>query len=173
MAEQAAMALLFSAASLVVSLCTLWMALLRRGTVRMTRPRMLFFTSDHHWAGEGRSKIVVNASIYGTAKRRLAIETMWARVDHDGSSHRLTDWFYKETDTVFTGGLNVGEDGQSLFHHFYLPSGSTLYPWKPGQYQLTIMASVSGRHKPVLLFMSPVLELPAMREPVAPGKGFS
>ncbi|MHB1262674.1 MAG: hypothetical protein ACYC2H_13285 [Thermoplasmatota archaeon] len=168
-----ALALALSLASVLVSLTTLWLAYLRPGTVRMTRPRMLFFTTDDQWNDAGRSKIVVIALLYATAKRKIAVETMWLTVEHEGQTHQLTDWFYKDRDEAFPSGLNVGEDGRALYHHFYLPAQTTLYPWPAGDYRLRVHARIAGSPKDHVLFETPNLRLPPGLTAKPDGRGFS
>jgi hypothetical protein len=156
-----------------IALTTLWLAYLRPGTLRMTRPRMLFFTSDRQWDRKGRSKIVVIALLYATAKRKVAVETMWVTVEHEGQTHVLPDWFYKASDEAFPSGLNVGEEGRALYHHFYLPRESPLYPWPAGNYTVSVWAKVAGQTEAVPLFVSPVLSLPAGMDKADVEEGFS
>jgi hypothetical protein len=134
---------------------------------------MIFFTTDRQWDRKGRSKLVVIALLYSTAKRKVAVENMWAVVTHEGTSHVLSDWFYKERDEAFPSGLNVGEEGRALYHHFYLPRQSPLSPWPGGQYTVAVLARVSGRRKPVTLFQSPVVDLPAGLDKADQEEGFS
>jgi hypothetical protein len=114
-------------------------------------------------------------ALYSTAKRKIAVETLWMTVAHAGEEHVLADWFYKERDEAFPSGLNVGEDGRALYHHFYLPAHSPLYPWPPGEYHLKVHARIAGRAREITLFDSPALLLPSTpgEKSPRPGEGFS
>lgn len=60
-----------SVLALAVSVITAWLTLIRRGTVRMTRPTQIFFKADDsRWEdAESSPKVYLRALMFATSKR--------------------------------------------------------------------------------------------------------
>jgi len=140
-----------SSLSLVVSLSTLWLTLLRRGTVKMTLPTTVFFGPD---GGEAPRlpKVYFRALLYSTGKRGHIIESMSVRLRRGESSQVFNIWVHGERHQLVRGsGLYVGSEGVASTHHFLLPKDGTSYQFLPGTYNLEVFATLVGRSKPLVL----------------------
>lgn len=79
-----AVALGISLASLSVSGLTAW-ATLRRGTIKMTRPTVIYFGPDG--GARGVNKVFLRTILYSTGARGRIIEEMYLKL-HRGGNHR-------------------------------------------------------------------------------------
>jgi hypothetical protein len=135
--------------SLAVSGVTLYLTLLRKGTLAMTKPTALFFVRD---GPGGPPKIAVTALLYSTSKRGQVVESMFLRLERDGQVQAFNEWIYWEGSKVQLGGVKVGDEGRTTFDHFLMSRGAGNYDLRPGRYQVSIHARLVGRTAPVQLF---------------------
>jgi hypothetical protein len=69
-------AIVIAILSLFLSVVTAWLTLLRKGTVRMTKPTMFFFGYDP----EGMAKVFLRTLLYSTSKRNHVVESMFVKL---------------------------------------------------------------------------------------------
>ncbi len=131
-----------AALSLMASALTLWLTLLRRGRLRMTRPTQLMFTVG---GAAKEPQVYFRALLYSTARRGHVVENMFVRLRRGESAQTLSVWVCGEDRLVRGGGIYVGPDGSVLNHHFLHPSDGSTYRFAPGQYSLEVFADVVGR----------------------------
>lgn len=147
------LAILVSVFSLALSALTLWLTLLRKGSLRMTRPTIIFFGPD----GEGGApKVFIRALLYSTGKRGLLIENMYLRLRRGESTQTFNVWVHGDDRLARGSGLFVGSDGVTLNHHFLHPRDGTRFDFLPGQYSVEVFANLVGASRPVPLSQIPL-----------------
>ena len=72
-----AVSIVISVSALAVSVTTAWLTLVRRGTIRMTQPTLVFFGPD---GGGGSPKVFLRTLLYSTAKRGQIVENMFLKL---------------------------------------------------------------------------------------------
>ncbi len=92
-----ALSLAIAALALFISGLTAWLILLRRGTVRMTQPTMIFF--GHDAGGFGPPKVYLRALLYPTAKRGRVIQSMHATLARNETRQTFNIWVYGDKNT--------------------------------------------------------------------------
>lgn len=135
-----------SVAALVVSAMTAWLTLLRRGTVRMTRPAVVYFGPDGASRKEGsaKPKIFLRSLVYSTGKRGHIIESMFATLRRGEMRQTFNIWVYGEDKLARGSGIYVGETGVVCNHHFVLPEDGTRFEFLAGDYRLDVYAALVG-----------------------------
>jgi len=140
-------AIVISVFSLFIAGLTAWLTLLRKGTVKMTQPTMLFFGRDP----EGMSKVFLRTLLYSTSKRNQIVESMFVKVKRGETLQTFNLWVYGDTFLARGSGINVGPDGLVCNHHFLTPKDGTAYTFLPGAYIIEVYASLVGGRSPLLL----------------------
>jgi len=135
--------------ALVISVITAWLTLLRKGTVRMTQPTLVFFGPD---GPSGPPKIFLRTLLYSTAKRGQIIENMFIKVRRGESVQNFNIWVYGDGTMARGSGVYVGEEGVACNHHFLLPKDGTRYEFVAGDYNVEVFASLVGQSKPDPLY---------------------
>jgi len=146
-------AMIVACASLVVSSVTLWLTLLRKGSLRMTRPTILFFGPD---GAEGAPKVFLRALLYSTGKRGLLIENMFVRVRRSESMQTFNVWVYGDDRLARGSGLFVGAEGVASNHHFLHPRDGTRFAFLKGEYTVEVFANIVGSVRPTQLASIPL-----------------
>ena len=146
--------LFVSVLALTISGLTAWLTLLRRGTVLMTQPTVIFFGPDGGpSSGEPRWKVYLRTLLYSTSKRGRIIESMYVRLRRGETSQNFNIWTYGGKNELVRGsGLFVPETGVAFNHHFLLPPDGTSFRFLEGHYSLEVFASLVGDHKSLLLY---------------------
>jgi hypothetical protein len=138
-----------SIAALVVSMATAWLTLLRRGTVRMTKPTGIFLgpdgTPQNRNGAPARSKVFLRSLVYSTGKRGHIIESMFVTLRRGETRQTFNIWIYGEGGLARGSGVYVGETGVVYDHHFLLPFDGTRFEFLAGDYQLDVYAALVGR----------------------------
>jgi hypothetical protein len=147
-------ALSVSVLALAVSGITAWLTLLRRGTVRMTQPTVIFFGPDAPRIHSERPppKIYLRALLFSTAKRGRVVESMHAALHRNESHQNFNIWVHGDDKLVRGSGLFVGETGVAANHHFLTPKDGSAFQFLTGKYRLQIYARLLGDLQPKLLF---------------------
>lgn len=156
-------AIAVSVLALAVSATTAWLTLFRRGTVKMTKPTVIFFGPDTARPGKkiGKPKVYLRALLFATSKRGRVIESMHVSLSRAETRQNFNVWVYGERSELVRGsGLFVGETGVAVNHHFLAPEDDTTFPWAAGPHKLSVYAKLVGDTKPILLFEQ-VLEVTA------------
>jgi hypothetical protein len=138
--------ILISLAALVLSGTTAWLTLLRRGTVRMTKPTVIFFGPDGEPRQNGavRYKVFLRTLVYSTGKRGRIIESMYVSLRRGETRQTFNIWVYGDDKLARGSGLFVGDTGVVCNHHFLLPDDGTKFEFLPGNYQMDVYASLVG-----------------------------
>ena len=149
-----ALALTVATVSLGVSLVTAWLALLRRGTVKMTQPTVIFFGPDSPGRERRASaKIYLRTLLFSTSKRGHVIESMHVRLSGNEAHQNFNIWVYGERARLVRGsGLFVGEAGVAADHHFLPPPDRSGFVFSEGRYRLEVFAHLLGDHRSIQLF---------------------
>jgi hypothetical protein len=137
-----------STASLLISGGTAWLTLFRRGTVKMTKPTLLFFGPD---GKSGPPKVYLRTLLYSTAKRGHIVESMFVRLRRGESVQNFNVWVYGDDRMARGSGIYVGHEGLASNHHFLLPRDGTGYDFLAGEYSFQVYALLVGRRSPLLL----------------------
>jgi hypothetical protein len=158
----ATVSIVIAGIALSVSLLTAWLTLLRRGTVCMTRPTVIYFGPDGGPPREDRSgqKVYLRALLYSTSKRGRIFESMYVRVRRGETSQNFNIWVYGDRSLERGSGLFVGETGVAANHHFILPADGTQFEFLPGVYDFEVYGSLVGGPAVIKLF-SERLQVPA------------
>jgi hypothetical protein len=140
---------ILASAALLVSCTTAWLTIFRRGSLKITRPSVIYFGADGPLkvSEQHKKKIFVRALLYSTGKRGCVIESMHATLNRGGASQTFSLWVYGDKDLLRGSGLFVGETGFASNHHFLRTSGGT-YEFLEGQYRLEIFATLVGQTSP-------------------------
>lgn len=136
--------------SLVISIITLWLTYLHRGTMKMTRPTTIFFGPD---GKDGTDpKVYLRTLLFSTSQKGQIIESMHVRLYRGETVQTFNIWVYGERKELVRGsGLYVGKEGVSYNHHFLMPKDGTTYEFLAGRYKLEVYASLLNK-KPVKMF---------------------
>ena len=150
---------IISVLALCVSLFTAWFTILRRGTVRSTRPSFVAFRYDFVGKPHPQAKIFLRTLLFSTGKRGLVIESLFLRVREWARSDEFSFWGHGDKGLVRGSGLFVGENGVVTNHHFNSINSEMLFPFTPGTYDLELVAKLVNRNRLVPLSRI-VLNLP-------------
>lgn len=151
MGEVASIAI--SIVALLVSAGTAWLTFLRRGTVSMTQPTLIFFGPDGGFEnGKAPAKVFLRTLLFATSRRGRVIESMHLRVTVNETVQNFNVWAYGEERLVRGSGLFVGETGVSANHHFVMPRDGNTFRFIQGTYRIEVFAKLLGDTKPLMLF---------------------
>jgi hypothetical protein len=134
-----------SLASLLISGLTAW-ATLRRGTIKMTRPTVIYFGPDG--GARGVNKVFLRTILYSTGARGRIIEEMFLKLHRGESSQTFNIWVYGDDSLLRGSGLKIGPEGLTCNHHFILREAGPDYDFLPGDYRLEVFASIVGSRRP-------------------------
>lgn len=144
--------LAISGLALAVSMTTAWLTLFRRGTLRMTRPNVIYFGFDST-PNSPDPKVFLRCLLYSTAAKGQLIENLFVRLKHGETTQNFSIWVYGGTARLSRGsGLFVGRDGIATNHHFLMPKDQQSYVFRTGQYDLEVFANLVGKTRPMSLF---------------------
>jgi len=142
---------LFSLLALIVSGVTAWLTLFRRGKVRMTRPKHLFFGWEKGPDGPS-PKIFLRSLLFSTGERGRVVESMYLRVRREQRSTLFSFWAYGERNDLAPGsGFFVGREGVVFNHHFLPASDEPEFGFIAGVYTVEVYATVLNRKRPTKL----------------------
>jgi len=141
--------LIVAVIALVISALTGWLTLVRRGTIRMTRPTVIYFGPD---SGEGRGipKVYFRALLYSTSKRGQLLESMYVKLSWGESSQNFNVWVYGDKQLERGSGLFVPETGFVANHHFLIPRDGSKFEFCDTTYRLDVYASLVGKRAKLL-----------------------
>lgn len=147
-------AIAVSVLALAVSATTAWLTLLRRGTVKMTQPTVIFFGPDVPRSRKERPlpKIYLRTLLFATSKRGRIIESMHVSLTRNESHQNFNIWVHGDDKLVRGSGLFVGEMGVAANHHFLTPEDGNSFQFLPGRYRLRVHARLLGDSKQIILF---------------------
>ena len=141
----ATVSLVVAILALLISGLTAWLTLLKRATVKMTQPTVIYFGPDGDGARDRSSlKVYLRTLLYATAKRGCIVESMFVRLRRGETAQNFNVWVYGDERLIRGSGLFVPEAGLTTNHHFLLPSDGTTFTFLPGAYTVELLASVVG-----------------------------
>jgi hypothetical protein len=143
----ATISLVISIVSIGLSAGTFWWTGLRRGSLKITRPSIVFFGYDG-----SNAKVFLRCLLYSSSARGQLIEHMFVRIAGPQSERLFTFWGYGETKALSAGsGLFVSQTGIALNHHFVSSVHDEPYLFAAGCYTIEVMAKVIPRRRPITL----------------------
>lgn len=153
-------AVAISILALGVSSMTAWLTLLRRGTVRMTQPTVIYFGPDHpnRTGLASCPKVYLRALLFATSKRGRVIESMHVALHRNETHQNFNIWVHGDEKLVRGSGLFVADVGVAASHHFLPPSDLRGFHFSEGQYKFEVFARLLGDKERTLLF-SQMLEI--------------
>jgi hypothetical protein len=149
------LALVISALALATSAFTAWLTLLRRGTVKMTQPTVIFFGPDGPRSARSETlpKVFLRTLLFSTSKRGRIVESMYVTLSCEDIVQDFAVWTYGERNQLVRGsGLFVGETGVEANHHFLISKHTDPFAFIPGLYRLDVYAHLLGDRGRTLLF---------------------
>jgi hypothetical protein len=145
-----AISILISVIALLVSLITLWLTRYRKGTIKMTRPTVIYLGPDG--SGNEHNKIFIRTLLYSTSDRGQYIENMYIKLSRGEMTQNFNIWVYGDQHNLARGsGLFVSKDGLATNHHFLLPNDSLSFTFKQADYKLEVYAELVN-HKPEKIY---------------------
>lgn len=133
--------ILISVIALLVSLITLWLTRYRKGTIKMTKPTVIFFGPDG--SGKEHNKIFIRTLFYSTSDRGQYLENMYVKLSRGEMTQNFNIWVYGDQHNLARGsGLFISKDGLATNHHFLLPNDSLSFTFQPGDYKLEVYAEL-------------------------------
>lgn len=157
-----------STSSLVVSGLTAWLTVFRRGTVKMTRPTVIFFGPD---GKNGQPKIFLRTLLYSTAKRGQVVESIFVRLRRGESVQNFSVWVYGDDRMARGSGVYVGDNGLVTNHHFLLPRDGTAFEFLSGSYSVEVFVSIVGKNPRLLVSQTLLLSKEQASEMKQSGAG--
>lgn len=147
-------ATIIAVVSLLVSITTAWLTLFRRGTVKMTRPTIIFLGRDTPRSKHDGPlpKVFFRALLFATAKRGRIIESLHITLSRNETHQNFNIWVYGNDKLMRGSGLFVGETGVEANHHFLAPRDAASFQFSAGQYHLEVFARLLGDRKQIRLF---------------------
>lgn len=141
-----------SALALIVSGVTAWLTLFRRGTLRMSRPNVIFFGFDST-PGKADPKVFLRCLLYSTAAKGQLLENLYVQLQKGESKQNFSIWVYGDKSDLHRGsGLFVGRDGVAKNHHFLLPPEHRSFVFGAGAYRFRVYGKLVNSSRPLLLF---------------------
>jgi hypothetical protein len=146
------LAILISILALTISALTAWLTLLRRGTVKMTRPSVIYFGPDGGPKTGRENKVYLRTLLFSTSKRGQIVEAMYVSLRRNESKQNFSIWVYGDKSLVRGSGLFVGESGITVSHHFLPPKETHPFKFVEGTYQIEVFAKLLGKNQTLSLF---------------------
>jgi len=116
----------------------------------MTKPTIVFFGFD--FMPKPTPKVFLRTLLYSTSTRGQVVEGMYAKVRVNGDQQVFSFWGYGEAEKLSPGsGLYVSRNGLAANHHFNPTVDDNAYHFKPGAYEIDVVAEIVGHPKPVTL----------------------
>ena len=139
------LSIIISLIALTISGVTMWLTLLRRGKLRMTKPNVIFFGYD--FVPKTTPKIFLRTLLFSTAAQGNVVESMYVKISRGEKTENFSFWGYGESHNLVPGsGLYVGKTGISANHHFVLSIDKPAYEFGQGDYKIDVYAKVFGIH---------------------------
>jgi hypothetical protein len=151
-------AVTISTLSLCVSALIAWLTLLRRGTVKMTQPTVIYFGPDSPRTRDEPAlpKVFLRTLLFATSKRGRVVESMHVALARSETQQNFNIWVYGDDRLVRGSGLFVGETGVAANHHFLAPKDGSSFRFTEGRYRIDVYAKLLGDRKKKLLFSQTV-----------------
>lgn len=141
-----------SIVALGLSLFTLWFTVLRRGSIRCTRPSFVAIRYDFVNKPLAQAKVFFRALLFSTGKRGAVIEQLFLRVSEGDRQTEFSFWGHGDEKLMRGSGLFVPETGVATNHHFNPIDVDALFRFSGGTYSFELLASLVGRKRLVSLW---------------------
>ena len=141
--------IVISIIALILSLSTFWLTKIKRGTIKMTRPTVIFFGPDG--SGEEHKKVFVRTLLYSTSEKGKYVQNMFVCLQRGESIQNFNVWVYDNNGLTRGSGLFVNRNGIACNHHFLLPNDGSIYNFLSGEYILQIYVETVDK-KPKKIF---------------------
>ncbi|WP_295120845.1 hypothetical protein [uncultured Chitinophaga sp.] len=143
--------LLLSVLAVAISISTFLLTRIYRGTIKMTRPSIIFFGPDGR--GTEQKKVFIRTLLYSTADRGIYVQNMFIRLQRGESQQNFNVWVYgnNNSDLVRGSGLFINKTGISFNHHFLLPKDGIHYNFLSGEYRLEVFVETT-KNMPIKIF---------------------
>jgi hypothetical protein len=137
--------LTISIVALIVSLTTFWLTRIRKGTVKMTKPTVIFFGPDG--PGADLNKVFIRTLLYSTSDKGQYIENMFVKLTRGETVQNFNVWVYGDKhDGLSRGsGLFVGKNGLASNHHFLMPKDGSNFYFTKGSYELDVYVEMVNK----------------------------
>jgi hypothetical protein len=147
-----------SIVALSVSLLTAWFTILRRGSVRSTRPSFIAIRYDFVGKAAPQAKVFLRSMLFTTGKRGHVIESLSLHVREGNRGAEFSFWGHGDKDLIRGSGLFIPESGVVTNHHFNPTDSEKVFVFSAGGYTIELIAHVFGRKRPAVLWQG-VLQL--------------
>ena len=143
-------AIFLSTIGVLISSITFWILYLHKGTVEITRPRLISLGYERH--NDCRTpKVFIRSLLYSTSHKGTVIENMRVKVADRNNSEDFGLWAYGVEKLLVGSGLFVSKEGKDYNHHFVPIAFSSDYEFSAGEIQLEIYATITHHKKDKLL----------------------
>ncbi len=137
--------LLISLGALAVSSWTLWATLLKRGTVKMTRPTVIYLGPDA--SDDKAPKVFLRFLLYATSRRGRVLQSLYVRLRSPEATQAFPIWVYGDEKLTRGSGLFVGPQGVATNHHFLLSGRNERFQFNEGPTEIEVLAFLVGDGK--------------------------
>ncbi|WP_017495053.1 hypothetical protein [Flavobacterium sp. WG21] len=127
--------IVISLLSLTVSGLTFWLTRMKKGTVKMTRPTVIYFGPDGK--DQKHNKVFIRTLLYSTSERGQYVQNMFISLQRGESVQNFNVWVYDDKGLVRGSGLFINKSGIACNHHFLLPIDGN-YSFLSGSYILKV-----------------------------------
>src|SRR3990167_5262395 len=97
------LSLIISVLALIVSVTTFYLSRIKRGTIKMTKPTVVFFGPDG--PGASLNKIFIRTLLYSTSDKGQYIENMYIKLRRGEVIQDFNIWVYGDQNLVRGSGL--------------------------------------------------------------------
>lgn len=143
-----------SVLALLVSSVVAWLTLGKKGTVRMTRPSIIYFGYDRedNVTRPFAPKIFMRTLIFATAEKGRVIESLYVTLTSESVAYSFSYWGYgHRNDLVRGSGLFVGKNGVEANHHFNPTEEPENFKLAEGEWNLEVFAHLLDDSKDLSL----------------------
>jgi len=140
--------IIVSLIALAISALSFWLANIKKGNVKMTRPTIICFLGQNK--GD-EPKIFIRTLLYSTSDKGQYIQNMFIRLQQGRKVQDFNIWAYGDNGIVRGSGLFVNKNGISSYHHFLLPKVRARYSSMQGDCLLQFFAETVNE-KPQKIF---------------------
>ena len=144
--------LIISIVALLISIGTFWLTQIRKGTIKMTRPTVIFFGPDG--PNEDLKKIFIRTLLYSTSEKGQYIENMYIKLTHDEREQNFNIWVYGDQQEGLSrgSGLFIGKNGLASNHHFLMSKNGSNFDFKKGDYILEVYVELVNNKNPKKIY---------------------
>jgi hypothetical protein len=144
-------AIFLSTIGVFISSITFWILYLHKGTVKITKPRLISLGYERH--DDCRTpKVFIRSLLYSTSHKGTVVENMRVKVSGCNNSEDFGLWAYGVEKLLVGSGLFISKEGKDYNHHFVPIAFSSDFEFSAGEIKLEIYASIARHKKDKLLY---------------------